>query len=55
MGCGCAGSTRRTATMASPGVTVQQAPAAPKPAGGPGEPGYTWNGPDRAPVTTGQK
>lgn len=42
MGCGCSGSTpQQTATQTSK-VTTQQ--PAPRP-GGPGEPGYTWNGP----------
>lgn len=54
MGCGCAGSTPRRQATAPTGrsaaETAHQNPTqVSRPAGGPGQPGYTWNGPERAP------
>lgn len=48
MGCNCAGSAPRSQREA-PKAQQQQAAVAPKRAGGPGEPGYAWNGPPRPP------
>jgi hypothetical protein len=44
MACGCAGSTQRQERQQQR-VAAQQQQQQPRRTGGPGQPGYTWNGP----------
>lgn len=45
MGCNCAGSTPRNTAKATPAPPARE--PNPRRVGGPGEPGYAWNGPPR--------
>lgn len=48
MGCNCGGSTpRQEKKLDSPKLTKTVPPPVPRRSGGPGQPGYAWNGPKK--------